>query len=117
VEFGYYDSRQDRGGDNPFVRNSELRLLLGYEQEVAKNLTLGVQYYLEHMLKHGAYLGTLPADMPARDENRHVLTGRLTWLTNGQTVEWSLFGFYSSSAGTITLSSVSFATTAMSISH
>jgi hypothetical protein len=97
VEIGFYDSRQDRGGDDPFIRNSEMRLLLGYEQEIAKDLTLGVQYALEHLLEHDGYLGTLPAGVPARDENRHVLTGRLTWLTREQTVEWSLFGFISPS--------------------
>lgn len=41
VELAYYDSRQDRGGDNPFVNNSEFRLLLGYERELAKELTGG----------------------------------------------------------------------------
>jgi hypothetical protein len=97
AELGYYDSRQDRGGDDPSVRNSELRVLLGYEQEIARNLTLGSQYYLERMLDHDAFLRTLPAGAPERDENRHVLTGRLTWLTRQQTVEWSLFVFYSPS--------------------
>jgi hypothetical protein len=97
AELGYYDSREDRDGDDPFVRNSELRLLLGYEQEIAKNLTLGGQYYLERMLDHGAFLRTLPAGAPTKDENRHVLTGRLTWLTRRQTVKWSLFVFYSPS--------------------
>lgn len=97
AEVAYYDSRDDRDGDDPDVRNGELRLLLGYEQEIARNLTLGGQYYLERMLDHDAFLRTLPAGAPARDENRHVLTGRLTWLTHRQTVEWSLFAFTSPS--------------------
>lgn len=97
AELGYYDSREDRDGDDPFVRNGELRLLLGYEQEVARNLTLGGQYYLERMLDHGAFVRTLPQGVPEKDEQRHVLTGRLTWLTRRQTVEWSLFAFYSPS--------------------
>ena len=50
VEVGYYDSRGDRAGDNPFVKNSEFRALLGYEQEIAKELTLGLQYYIENMV-------------------------------------------------------------------
>ncbi len=91
------NSREDRDGGDPFIRNSELRLLLGYEQEIAKDLTLGAQYYLENMLNYGAYSATLPSGISARDKNRHVLTGRLTWLTKEQTVEWSLFGFYSPS--------------------
>jgi len=97
AELGYFDSSEDRAGDDPFVRNSDLRLLLGYEQEIAKNLTLGSQYYLEHTLDHDALVRTLPAGASAQDENRHVLTGRLTWLTRQQTLEWSLFVFYSPS--------------------
>lgn len=45
VELAYYDSRKDRSGCDPFVRNSEFRLLVGYEQEVAKDFTAGIQYY------------------------------------------------------------------------
>ena len=97
VELGYYDSRADRDGDDPTVRNSELRLLLGYEQEIARNLTLGVQYYLEHMSGFQAYRRTLPPGAPVRDEIRHVVTQRLTWLTHSQNLEWSLFMFYSPS--------------------
>ncbi|MFQ5973971.1 MAG: hypothetical protein ACE5Q3_16720 [Alphaproteobacteria bacterium] len=97
LELGYYDSREDRDGDDPNVRNSEVRLLAGYEQELAKNLTLGLQYYLEHMVDYDDYLDTLPAGTPARDENRHVLTQRLTWLTLNQNLEWSLFAFLSPS--------------------
>ena len=97
VELGYYDSRADRDGDDPTVRNSELRLLLGYEQEIARNLTLGLQYYLERMGEFEAYRRALPPGAPVRDENRHVLTQRLTWLTHSQNLAWSLFLFYSPS--------------------
>ena len=79
------------------MRNSELRLLLGYEQEIARDLTFGLQYYLERMLGHGAFLGTLPPGAPGRDENRHVLTQRLTWLTMDQNLLWSLSVFVSPS--------------------
>ncbi len=97
LELSWYDSREDRGGDDPFVPNSQLRFLAGYEQEVVKNLTVGGQYYLEHRLDHNAYVRTLPPRFPAAEENRHVVTGRLTWLTFSQNVEWSLFAFWSPS--------------------
>ena len=97
AEVAYYDSGDDRGGGDPDVRNSELRLLLGYEQEIARDLTFGLQYYLERMLGHGAFLGTLPPGAPGRDENRHVLTQRLTWLTMDQNLLWSLSVFVSPS--------------------
>mgnify|MGYP000119629301 FL=1 len=44
-----------------------------------------------------AYRRALPPGAPVRDENRHVLTQRLTWLTHSQNLEWSLFLFYSPS--------------------
>lgn len=97
VELGYYASRQDLDGDNQSIRNSEFRFLLGYEREIAKDLTLGLQYYLERMLGYRDYLPSLPAGSPARDENRHMLTLRLTWLTLKQTLTSSLFVFYSPS--------------------
>ncbi len=97
IELGYYDSHDDSKGSNPFVNNSEFRVLVGYEQEIAKNLTLGTQYYLEHMLDHKGYLHTLPVGLPARDENRHLLTARLTLLTHSQNVTWSVFSYYSPS--------------------
>jgi hypothetical protein len=97
VETGYLDSRDDRDGENAVVRNGEMRFLVGYERELAVDLTLGGQYYLEHVRHRAALIRTLPAGGIAPDENRHVITGRLTWLTDGQTVTWSLFAFYSPS--------------------
>lgn len=97
AEIGAYRSRDDLDGTKPEVRNGELRALLGFEREIAKNTTLGLQYYLEHMQNHGAYLASLTAGAKAADENRHVLASRLTWLTMNQTLEWSLFAFFSPS--------------------
>jgi len=99
LEVGYYDSRDDNSGDNPFVANSEFRILTGYEQELVKNLTLGVQYYLEWLMDYDEYRDSLaPASRP-RDEYRHLLTTRLTWLTLNQNLQWSLFAYYSPSDG------------------
>jgi len=95
AEVAYYDSEEDGDGDDPLVRNSELRLLVGYEQEVAKDFTAGVQYYLEHMMDHDEYERSLPAGSPAADENRSVFTLRLTKLLMSQNLKLSLFTFYS----------------------
>ena len=97
LELGYYDSRRDRDGDDPNLPNGEFRALLGYEQELATDLTLGLQYYFERMLDHADYLATLPPGVPARDQNRHLLAQRLTWLTLDQDLELSLFVFFSPS--------------------
>ncbi len=97
IELGYYDSREDRSGDDPLINNSELRLLLGYEQELAKEFTGSAQYYLEHMQDYSEYKAHLPPGAKARDENRHLLTLRLTKLLLNQDLTLSLFTFYSPS--------------------
>jgi len=97
AEFAFRDSRNDRSGTDPNVPNSEARFLLGYNREVAKDLSMGWQYGLERQLQHNAYRDAAPAGQPLRDQNRHLLTQRVTWLTHNQTVEWSLFVFFSPS--------------------
>ena len=97
TEIGYYDSREDASGNDPLIPNSELRLLVGYEQEVLRNVTLAGQYYLEAMLDHDRYVASLAPGQPARDEYRHLLTMRLTWFLLNQNLRLSLFGYYSPS--------------------
>jgi hypothetical protein len=97
LEAGYYDSEDDRDGDNPFVPNSEIRFLAGYEQEVATDFTAGMQYYLEHMIDHDAFEDSLPPGTAAADDDRHVITLRLTKLLMEQNLQLSLFTFYSPS--------------------
>lgn len=97
IEIGYYDSRQDRHGDNPFINNSEFRLLIGYEQELAKEFTGAIQYYLEHIMDYGAYENTLLFFQPKRDQDRHLITLRFTKLLMQQRLTLSLFGYFSPS--------------------
>lgn len=99
IELGYYDSRSDRAGSNPFVNNSELRLLIGYEQELAREFTGAVQYYLEHMTGYEAYRDSRIFLVPPRDQDRHVFTVRLTKLLMNQNLTLSLFTYYSPSDG------------------
>ncbi len=96
-EVGYYDSRDDSKGRNPFINNSEFRLLAGYEQEIGKNLTLGLQYYLEQLLDYSDYKASLPVTVKARDHNRHLFTLRVTKMTHQQNMLWSLFIYASPS--------------------
>ncbi len=97
VEAGYYDSIDDRNGHDPLIRNGELRLLAGYERELARDLNLGLQYYLEWLLDYGAYRDSLPRGAVRRDERRHTLTVRLTQLLLQQNLELSLFVFWTPS--------------------
>lgn len=97
IELGYYHSGDDSGGSDPAIRNSEYRFLAGYEQEIARETTLSIQYYLEYMDDYDNYRDSLPADINARDEDRHVVTIRLTRLAVQQDLVLSLFTFYSPS--------------------
>lgn len=97
VEGGYYDSRDDRDGDDPYVPNSEWRLLLGYERELARDFSAGLQYYLEYLEDYRAYRRTLPSGQAPRDEDRHVVTLRLTRQALAQNLTLSLFAYWSPS--------------------
>jgi hypothetical protein len=99
-ETGYYDSRQDRDGDDPFVNNSQLRLLAGYNRdlpEIARDLNVGVQYYVEWMMDHADYRRALPPGAVEDDEVRHVLTFRLAKKYLNQNLTVSMFAYYSPS--------------------
>jgi hypothetical protein len=97
VEFGYYESGDDRSGRNALVNNSEMRYLIGYTQEIGKDLTMGLQYYLEQMLDYGRFRNSLAPGAIARDEYRHLITLRLTKLLMNQNLRCSLFTYYSPS--------------------
>lgn len=94
IEVGYYDSRQDRDGNDPYTRNSEARLLTGYEQELAHDFTGGAQYYLEYMRDHNAYKSSIN-NGTERDKFRHLFTIRLTKLLMNQNLILSLFTYFS----------------------
>lgn len=91
VELGYLKSKEDETGTNAFANNSEVRWLLGYEQELASNLTGGFQYYAEQTLDYAGYLDGLPNRETAKAEIRHNITARLTYLALNQNLELSLF--------------------------
>ena len=97
AEAAWYDSRDDRSGDDPAVPNSELRMLLGYEQELVRNLTAGTQLYAERIQGHDRLLAGAPDPQHARDEWRTVATLRLTWRALRDTLTSSLFVFVSPS--------------------
>jgi hypothetical protein len=94
VETVLYDG-DDTAGDDPNVPNSQLRGLMGYERELAPDLTGAVQYYVEHVLDHDRLLSASahPAFEPSR--TRHLITTRLTYRLLQQTLTASLFAFVS----------------------
>jgi hypothetical protein len=97
VEMAYYDSLEDKQGIDPLIPNSQTRWLVGYEQELIKNLTGSVQWYLERTGDYDALQSNSlnPAFEPS--QNRTVLTQRLSYRALQQTLTLNLFNFYSTS--------------------
>jgi hypothetical protein len=95
VEIGYYDSIADRPGRDSTIPNSSFRYLAGYQRQLWEDFTLGLQYYGEVMMQHGAYRTSLPAGFPVQDQHRQLMTLRLTQLLWNQTLRVGLFAFYS----------------------
>lgn len=96
LEGGYYKNDSE-SSNNTFVRNDELRLLAGYEKEIATEFTLGIQYNLEQKLDYDEYVNSLPNGAIQDDEHRHISTLRLTKLLMQQDLKLSLFNYYSPS--------------------
>ncbi len=94
LEGGYYYSADDKNGRDPFIRNSEFRVVAGFEREIGPELTAGIQYYAEIMGHYDHYKAMAP---PAtrRDQVRQVATLRLTKQLLRQTMTLSFFAYYS----------------------
>jgi len=98
AEVAWYDSRQDRQGNDSRIRNSQVRLLVGYEREIAADLTMGLQYYVDHMLDYDNYRENLPSGTAARDRDRRWITVELTQKLMAQDqLQVGCFAFYSPS--------------------
>lgn len=96
IEGGYYDSRDDQDGDNPFMPNSSVTGLIGYERQVASNLTANIQWQADIMLDYDTYrMQTKASGVYVRDEVRHLLTSRITKKLYQELVTVSGFVFYS----------------------
>ena len=94
-ETGYYQSREDERGKDPFIPNSQIRFLIGYQRQIWEDFTLGAQYYGEIMKAYSVYLNSLPPGFPALKEYRDIVTLRLVQFLKNQTLRLSLFTFYS----------------------
>jgi hypothetical protein len=97
LEMSYHLSRDDRSGTNPLVPNDQLRFLAGFEWEAKPNFTVGVQYYVESTLDHEALIDNSPSPTFEPDQNRHLLTNRLTYRAGRDKHTWSLFTYFSPS--------------------
>ena len=99
LEAAFYDSRQDRSGNDFTVPNSQTRLLVGYQIQPVEDLSLSFQYYAEHMHDYGAYRAALPAGFPVEKRINHYVTARATQLLQHQTLRLSVYASYNPSNG------------------
>ncbi|TWX63018.1 hypothetical protein [Colwellia sp. C1TZA3] len=96
-EYAAYNNVEDSHKNNDLIANGQHRLLIGYERELAKNFTAGLQYYLERTKHYQALVEHSATPEPLVAENRHLLTLRLSYRAQRQTLLYSLFTFYSPS--------------------
>ncbi|MBY5992950.1 hypothetical protein [Ferrimonas balearica] len=96
LEAAYHD-RRDQEGDTPLLPPDTLMLLAGYQWELVTNLTVGLQYQLEHRRDYQRWLASQPYPEYAVEQNRHLTTLRLDYRALQEKLTLSLFSFYSPS--------------------
>ena len=94
-ELSIYFSRDDRHGKDPYVQNGVTKFLLGYEKELARDLTIGVQGYVEQLHHYNALIESMPEGNIIVSEKRTILTLRLTQSLFQQSLTSSAMIFYS----------------------
>ncbi|MBI5756689.1 MAG: hypothetical protein HZA12_07165 [Nitrospirae bacterium] len=95
MEGGYYDSIDDRNGDDPAISNSATKYIIGYSRQMWTDFTAGVQLYGEYMQDYGRYENSFPAGFPKTDRLHQLITLRLMQMLKYNTLRLSLFTFYS----------------------
>ncbi|MEW6411045.1 MAG: hypothetical protein AB1483_01080 [Candidatus Zixiibacteriota bacterium] len=97
LEGGYFDSREDQCGEKPNIPNSSVTGMIGFERQVATNLTINGQWQADYMLDYDYFAAQQMPGVFVRDEVRHLLTSRVTKKLKMETVTLSGFVFYSPS--------------------
>ena len=97
AEIAYYYSPQDNQGDIRTIQNSMMKYLAGYAKDLGNDLSVGVQYYLEQTLDYSKYRDSLYRADYRWDEYRHTITSRVTKLFANQTLNFTIFTFFSPS--------------------
>jgi hypothetical protein len=77
--------------------NSSAIALIGFERQIADNLTANLQWQADMIFDYNLHRQTLPAGAYLRDEIKHLLTSRITKLLYSELLTFSWFAFYSPS--------------------
>ncbi len=97
-EAGYYNSKDDKSGDNFLIENSMLKYLVGYRMDLSSRLFFGFQWYQEMMMDYdeyeASYLTAQPANYAFRlDEFRDTFTLRLGFKAMNETLFVNWFSY------------------------
>ena len=103
LETAYWYAKDDPDGDNPFIDNGHTRLLAGYEWEAAKNFTVGLQYYAEHMHNYDNYSENMINRATSLGKVHDLFSIRLTKFMLSQKLKLGLFSYYTPSDGDLYL--------------
>ena len=106
LEAAYWKSKDDPDGDDPMITNGETRVLAGYEWEAARDFTVNIQYYAEHMHDYDNYRANLSAGEPLGDDIREIITLRLTRFLLSQNLKLSWFNYYTPGNGDLYINPV-----------
>ncbi|MCP4151274.1 MAG: hypothetical protein GY757_26255 [bacterium] len=94
AEVGYYNSREDKDGNNHFIENSMLKLLVGYRMDFSANLSLGGQWYQERMMDYEAYEQSVMMNPYRKKEAHNTFTLRVTYKAQQETLWLNIFTYY-----------------------
>lgn len=95
LEYARQNALDDQNGNNPLVKNSMTKVLIGYEQELYPNLTGSVQLYTERTHNHKALITASPSPQFEQSKVRNVVTTQVIYRALRQTLTLNLFNFYS----------------------
>ncbi|HAS17548.1 MAG TPA: hypothetical protein DCR39_06615 [Nitrospiraceae bacterium] len=95
LEGGYYDSMDDKDGDDPTITNSTARYIAGYSKQLWTDFTASAQIYGEYMQEYDKYEDYHPPEFPKTDRLHQLITIRFNQMLKYNTLRLSLFSFYS----------------------
>ncbi|MEP0828126.1 MAG: hypothetical protein HRF51_06345 [bacterium] len=94
LEGGYFHSYDDQCGEKPGIPNSNIQGLVGFEKQIASDITANIQYQAEKMLQYERYERNLVGN-DKEDEFRSLVTSRITGRFRMETIILSSFIFWS----------------------
>lgn len=97
AEVSYGESQDDKAGSNPFISNSLLKVLVGYETELAPKLTGSWQAYVEAEQNFAAMQESWPTNMRLSSRHRVMLTQLYRYQLWQETLNINLLHMHSTS--------------------